>query len=166
MLLRGFQIQFLCYFLLLINMQNTVIVLCFLLKLWNEVHILNWAPPVLCDSKRKRKMLAVLQVFVLTKCVYHLLLLKVSVQFCVSGNAEVSMMFRKDTQGGLGVVSIFKAGATVPAVVVSSPEVKISCVPVGGGRERISPVGVFVVDALCRLRPAGCAFCCSQPLWQ
>lgn len=78
----------------------------------------------------------------------------------VSLNVEVSMLFHK---GRLGIVSIFKAGAAVPAVVVLSSEVKISRVPVGGGRERISPVGVFVVDALCRLSPAGCAFCCCQP---
>lgn len=60
-------------------------------------------------------------------------------------------MFRKDThqQGESVVVCVFKADAVVPAVAFSSPEVKIrraSQLAVGEG---ISPVGVFVTDALC-----------------
>lgn len=69
----------------------------------------------------------------------------------------------KDTRGDLAVVCVFKADAAVPAVVFSSPEVtlrRVSQLAVGEG---ISPVGVFVADAVCRLIPAGRALCCSQP---
>lgn len=45
----------------------------------------------------------------------------------------------------LGVVSIFKAGAAVPAVMVSSPEVKVSRSPVWRWKREDFPVG-----GLCR----------------
>lgn len=67
----------------------------------------------------------------------------------------------KYTGSLLALICVFKADAAVSAMVVffSSPEVKTrsECVLAGDGREGISPVGVFVTHALCRLSPAGCS---------
>lgn len=44
----------------------------------------------------------------------------------------LQVLFSKDTHGDLVIVCVFNADAAVPAVVISTPEVKIR--HVGGGR--------------------------------
>lgn len=62
-----------------------------------------------------------------------------------------------EAAGVPSLVCVFKAGAAPPAVAFffSSPEVRIRHVSQSAVGLRISPVGVFVTDALCRLSPAG-----------
>ena len=124
---------------LIINMQNTVIVLCShlvphkRLNGWpNNLQILklNTYSRLLNDS-RNLNLLKKTKILSLSKCVDYLPRLKWRIQFCVFTWTWV-------------VVCVFKAAAAVPAVVFSSPEVKIRRVSlVGGGR------GDFTGGGLC-----------------